>query len=1096
MSNLPNVPTDISQALRDFLQGIRNTLLSLSTRISSLSTHVSTLSPVVSSVKSYVDRNTSTDPIDPPFNLSITVDAWSHVLTWDNISSNRVSGVEVFYNNINDVSTSQLVATVAYGVKRYRHAPNTLYQNHYYWIRNITWGGSYSTYVPDPVIHGGFLIEGNDTVGAAIDRVMGILMGDNPPLYDGNTAYEAGDIVRWSGADNVVRRYRRKNYSPGGNFEESNIDPSNATYWEQLGILVEGEVDGVATVGVDGNFVVDGTILARHIKANDLTGDKINATTSINLSNGGKLNIGYGGQINIGSGGQINLGVGGGLLGYSYIIDKPTSLSGINSSEGSKLAGIENGATVGAPPGTFVNGILAETLTDDVEAALTAAANAQDTADGKIQSFYQMSAPTSGMSVGDLWIDTDNGNKLHRYDGTSWIDIQDESITDVQQEAAEALVAASTAQATADGKVTTFFGTSTPTAEGIGDLWYNDSTKLVKRWTGSNWAVISNNFTDTSQLSDGAGLGQTAIWDYIVGDNKPEDNATQNNIYRQADEPTGGNYTTGDLWIDTDATPLVLYQWHGTEWVEIANFTTEVGGTGVNFCPVRYSTWPYDTLPDVTVVRGTATLDVAVAYFDDNALKLSATDDNCYCYLGTSSTGYNISIPPNEKWILSLYVRCSAASQPGQLYLKTEKNGGTFYGKNFTTSPSANTWQRVSGLLDLSADSSTKVLIRVDNDGGSGVDMWIDGIMLEPTIGVAADPSPFGGAFKSSIDGAMINPKSLLRIEEGGAIIVGDYNVVLDSTDTDTGGRIIVAPDGGMAGNDYVLMDSGEIKKVIYDAQFQTHQDYALLSNVQIGTVENGVTTEIPGYFRQKPKVILSPSELPSYDANYPTQTQYIVMGEPIVEQVDPVTQPYKWKVTPRAYLSLGAGEQTNIDASPMFDFSGMLHSMPIDQYVYSPTLNIGLSGVRQVRYRNGGFFACQYWHDEASFNDNNYLHRAYKFWMYLQLYVNGAWVNGASECFTPTLPIPGPYHYTFSCVTPVQDADITAIRLAMYMDGNYLQKTVEDWGPSWFIDQLPDYDVFDKYYYAMGAGGATYDLILTEAGILLSGTVSYMAIG
>jgi len=112
--------------------------------------------------------------------------------------------------------------------------------------------------------------------------------------------------------------------------------------------------------------------------------------------------------------------------------------------------------------------------------ALAEAAAAQSTADGKIQSFYQASEPASGMSEGDLWFDTDDGNRAYRYDGTAWQDAQDSGISTALSEAADA-------QATADGKVTTYFSTSTPTAEAVGDLWYNDSTKLLKRWNGTTW---------------------------------------------------------------------------------------------------------------------------------------------------------------------------------------------------------------------------------------------------------------------------------------------------------------------------------------------------------------------------------------------------------------------------------------------------------------------------------------------------------------------------------------------------------------------------------------------------------------------------------
>ncbi|GLT01813.1 hypothetical protein GCM10007897_32110 [Sphingobium jiangsuense] len=116
--------------------------------------------------------------------------------------------------------------------------------------------------------------------------------------------------------------------------------------------------------------------------------------------------------------------------------------------------------------------------------ALTDAANAQATADGKIDSFYQASAPSGG-SLGDLWFDTDDGNKQYRHDGSSWVAVQDEAI-------GAAISAAAGAQATADGKVTTFVGEATPTPEGDGDLWYKASSQTLSRWNGSAWVVVSS----------------------------------------------------------------------------------------------------------------------------------------------------------------------------------------------------------------------------------------------------------------------------------------------------------------------------------------------------------------------------------------------------------------------------------------------------------------------------------------------------------------------------------------------------------------------------------------------------------------------------
>lgn len=219
---------------------------------------------------------------------------------------------------------------------------------------------------------------------------------------------------------------------------------------------------------------------------------------------------GYSGKVTAGAGSS----------GYVNLTDRPTQLSQINATEATKLAGIAAGATVNhvyrqasAPASGMVAGdIWFETDNGNrpyvysgsawvdvrdagITAALAAAADAQDTADGKIQSFFQTTAPSTGIGVGDLWFDIDDGYRLYRYTGSVWQDIQDSDI-------ATAILAAQDAQDTADGKAVTFYSSTTPTAEGTGDLWYNTTTGVVRRWSGASWDLFST-YNDLTALNSG-----------------------------------------------------------------------------------------------------------------------------------------------------------------------------------------------------------------------------------------------------------------------------------------------------------------------------------------------------------------------------------------------------------------------------------------------------------------------------------------------------------------------------------------------------------------------------------------------------------------
>lgn len=74
-------------------------------------------------------------------------------------------------------------------------------------------------------------------------------------------------------------------------------------------------------------------------------------------------------------------------------------------------------------------------LQDDVlYDAMQAAGDAKAIADKKIITFCQDESPTNSndtaLSVGDLWIDTNDKNKMYRYDGSKWVDVQDKHLDD------------------------------------------------------------------------------------------------------------------------------------------------------------------------------------------------------------------------------------------------------------------------------------------------------------------------------------------------------------------------------------------------------------------------------------------------------------------------------------------------------------------------------------------------------------------------------------------------------------------------------------------------------------------------------------------
>jgi hypothetical protein len=141
----------------------------------------------------------------------------------------------------------------------------------------------------------------------------------------------------------------------------------------------------------------------------------------------------------------------------------------------------------------------------NVQAAYAKAGDAQSAADAKVRTFAQTDEPTGMVpnDVGDLWIDTNDNNKLWRYSGAAWVAVQDAGIAAAQGTANTALSTASTAvtaanaaQTTADGKNTSYYQNDQPTGGTykIGDLWFdtNDNYKMRTFAGGTTWQLTQD----------------------------------------------------------------------------------------------------------------------------------------------------------------------------------------------------------------------------------------------------------------------------------------------------------------------------------------------------------------------------------------------------------------------------------------------------------------------------------------------------------------------------------------------------------------------------------------------------------------------------
>ena len=193
----------------------------------------------------------------------------------------------------------------------------------------------------------------------------------------------------------------------------------------------------------------------------------------------------------------------------------------------------------------------------------------RDTANDNYPRVFTQANPPTAINTGDLWFDTDDNNKQYRWDGSNWVEVRDVTTQAAVTTEATARASGDSANATlitnleakVDVKNQTFIQDNPPTAIAIGDLWIdsNDGNKLYRATatTNSNWVEITLPGTDAGKAT----------------------------IYTQDNVPTSG-VKAGDLWFDTnDSNRQYIAAADGSdqvtsgEWEEVRDVTTQAALT-------------------------------------------------------------------------------------------------------------------------------------------------------------------------------------------------------------------------------------------------------------------------------------------------------------------------------------------------------------------------------------------------------------------------------------------------------------------------------------------------------------------------------------
>jgi hypothetical protein len=357
------------------------------------------------------------------------------------------------------------------------------------------------------------------------------------------------------------------------------------------------------------------------------------------------------------------------------------------------------------------------------------------------------------------------------------------------------------------------------------------------------------------------------------------------------------------------------------------------------------------------------------------------------------------------------------------------------------------------------------ILIDLDND--------------DLKIGGTTDPKFYWDNSEDTlfIDGT-IDATRKIRVQEGGYIVVGDQNIMLDSTQN----SLWVAPNGGRINNNYIELKDGELDSYYWDGS--QHQHYKSVTRLESGVAANDTVVTIPGIFLSEPKVMISPNSMDTYIASYASQSQKIVYESVGLQETSPGSK--TWQFTPRATLELTSGAIGNaINDTETRNVSVYASWVHLAQ---SPTIALAgntrtVTATMSVQGYTGDSYGYIYGSGESATTRYRRKYYAEHLQPRLYYYRNGAWayvytsITGNQSNYNTT--------YTRTLTVPTQSYDITYFYCRLVHAGqtsNYLVSG--DWSAN------PG----DITYQKLIAISYTSNQVAATA--LAEGTLNWIAIG
>jgi hypothetical protein len=538
------------------------------------------------------------------------------------------------------------------------------------------------------------------------------------------------------------------------------------------------------------------------------------------------------------------------------------------------------------------------------------------------RTFRQAAAPTKRgvdadtsldipLQTGDVWIDTDDLNKMYQWSGTEWVYSPDGAITGAVSALSATLTndyltetdtenaiaqSATFLRAYADIQSKVFRTADTPTKRGVdpetaadiplevGDVWYdtNDSNKLYL-WSGSAWeyspdAAITGSVTDVDArvtTVENTKIGYCTI-----------DGIASDDTNKTACEAAGGTWNVG---------------------IPIATAVKQVSvSDGADSATLEQRFTAQKTNNDTLLAQYTVKLEVN-GYVSGFGLASTAGDSVPTTDFIVNADKFAVAAP--------MFVGTTAPASPfdGQYW----RNSTTGVVQRWNAKLTVPAWETRDYKLPLAVLTTAKTI----NDVAFAPGVYIDGANITTaTIGsaqiadLAVDDAKIVGLDVGKLTAGSLQADSYIQSSN---FISGSQGFSLNANGTAEFQNAVIrgtvfATDGQFVG-EVIAEGAGGNRARMWAGNFEVYKDvpgvgttlYKALSRFEAGVGANNVVVTIPGYFTAQPKIIVSPANIKLYDSAYANQSQSLQCEALSINQTSSGSM--VWQFTPKATLSLAA---------------------------------------------------------------------------------------------------------------------------------------------------------------------------------------------